>query len=204
VRAAGPVLVTGFGPFPRMPRNPSGALARRLAALPRLRRALGRAPVGLVLPTAYDALPRRLAPALAEGPAAVLMFGVAARALRLRVEVRARNRASRLFPDASGRVSGRLTLDPAGPAERRSRAAAAAVALLRRRGVPVAVSRDAGRYLCNAGYYRALAEPCPVLFVHVPPPRTKRPVRPGRRPDASREERALADLVLLLARLGRA
>ena len=81
---------------------------------------------------------------------------------------------------------------------------ALAVALLRRRGVPVAVSRDAGRYLCNAGYYRALAEPCPVLFVHVPPPRTKRPVRPGRRPDASREERALADLVLLLARLGRA
>jgi pyroglutamyl-peptidase len=27
------ILVTGFGPFPRVPRNPSGALAQRVAAL---------------------------------------------------------------------------------------------------------------------------------------------------------------------------
>ncbi|WP_442919159.1 hypothetical protein [Methylobacterium sp. Leaf118] len=31
------LLVTGFGPFPRVPDNPSARVARRLAALPRLR-----------------------------------------------------------------------------------------------------------------------------------------------------------------------
>ncbi|MEA1833974.1 peptidase C15 [Methylobacterium durans] len=201
---SGRLLVTGFGPFPGMARNPSAALARRLGAMPALRLALGGSPRVLVLRTAYDAIPEILEPALAEAPAAVLMFGVSGRARRMRIEVRARNRASRLFPDATGRRAARLALDPAGPSERTSPAAPAAVAILRRHGVPVAASRDAGRYLCNASYFRALAEPCPVLFVHIPPgPRTRRPR--GARPalDPQRTGRALAAVARMLTRRAR-
>ncbi|WP_336487322.1 peptidase C15 [Methylobacterium nigriterrae] len=200
----GPLLITGFGPFPGMPENPSARLARRLAALPRLGLALGRPPRRLVLRTAYAAIPGALAPALAEAPGAVLMFGVAGRARRMRVETRGTNRASRLFPDASGTISARLAVDPNGPPERRSPAAALALAALRRYGIPAARSRDAGRYLCNASYYRALAEPCPVLFVHIPPePRTRRPRRGRIGPGPERTLRALAEVAVLLMRQGR-
>ena len=200
----GPLLITGFGPFPRMPDNPSAALARRLGALPRLHLALGQRPRVLVLRTRYDAIPETFAPALAEGPVAVLMFGVAGSAKRLRVEMRGRNRASRLFPDASGARPTRLTLAADGPAERRSPVAAAARVILRRHGVPASASRDAERYLCNASYYRALAEDCPVLFLHIPPrPRTRRPRRnrPGTEPQ--RVLWALAEIAAMLARRGR-
>ena len=166
---SGHLLVTGFGPFPRVPVNPSEILARRLAAHPRLRRLLGGLPRLLVLRTAYDAIEESLVPALALGPAAILMFGVATRAKRVRVEMRAINRASRLFPDVSGRMPVRLCLDADGPNQRRSPASIKALTRLRVRDRSCTLSRDAGRYLCNASYYRALQEECPVLFLHIPP-----------------------------------
>lgn len=165
---SGHLLVTGFGPFPRVPVNPSEIVARRLAAHPRLRRLLGGPPRLLVLRTAYDAIEESLVPALAEGPAAILMFGVATRAKRVRVEMRAINRASRLFPDASGRVPTTFDLDTDGPGQRWSPVSIKALTRLRFRGVSCALSQDAGRYLCNASYYRALREGCPVLFLHIP------------------------------------
>ena len=181
------ILITGFGPFPRLPVNPSGALAERVAASPRLRGFRVRA---LVLRTAYAAIEAELAPALAERPDAVLMIGVARRATRVRVEGRALNRASRLAPDAAGRTAGRIVLDPAGPSIRRSAAAVPALVALRARGVPATASLDAGRYLCNAGYYRTLGEDCPALFLHIPmPPLTRRPRKPG-----PRQRGRLADL----------
>ena len=194
-----PLLVTGFGPFPGMPRNPSAALARAIGAA--LRRRAGPRPQVLVLRTAYAAIPGALLPALAERPAAILMLGVASRARRIRVEARARNRASRLYPDASGRVSARLDLDPDGPAARRSTVAAQALAILQRHGLDARASNDAGRYLCNASYYAALAADCPALFVHIPPvPRTARPHRRApARPGRDRQVAALAEVARLMA-----
>lgn len=162
------LLVTGFGPFPGVPRNPSAELATRLAQSARLRRVLGRAPELLMLAVSYAAIPEQLAPALASGPDAILMVGVARRARTIRVEHRARNRASRLYPDASGRTH-TLTLDPLGPARRQSPVAPHIAVGLRRAGISAQVSRDAGRYLCNASYYRVLAEGRPALFLHIPP-----------------------------------
>lgn len=201
------LLVVGFGPFPGVPRNPSGELARAVAGSARLRRVLGEAPRCLVLRTAYAAIGSQLAPALAERPDAVLLFGVARRARRVRVEARARNRVSLLRPDASGRVAARLLLDPEGPAERRSAHAARAVRLLRGHGMEASLSRDAGRYLCNASYFAALAEDRPTLFIHIPmPPSVDRPQRADRarraRP-ADRRLRAFTDLALALARRAR-
>ncbi|KQT57105.1 peptidase C15 [Methylobacterium sp. Leaf456] len=175
------LLITGFGPFPRVPDNPSARVARRLAASPHLRRILGHAPDCLVLDTRYAALDTQLAPALAKNPPALLMIGVAASRRQVCVETRAVNRVSRLFPDATGKVSRRLAFEPGAPALRCSPAAEPVWVALERAGLAVAASRDAGRYLCNASYFRALAQNRPVVFLHIPmPPRTKRPVRAGR------------------------
>ncbi|GJD50096.1 Pyrrolidone-carboxylate peptidase [Methylobacterium crusticola] len=188
------LLITGFGPFPRVPVNPSAALAERLAASRRLALALGGRPDLLVLRTAYASVEGALAPALAAGPGAVLMLGVAGRARSVRVEARALNRGSRLFPDASGRLPAGLALDPEGPLLRRAGALARkAATLLRRHGLRVRLSRDAGRYLCNAAYYRALAEPVPVLFLHIP-----LPPRAGARAAQDRLAAAFAEVARLL------
>lgn len=196
------LLVTGFGPFPTMPRNPSAGLARAVAASRRL--ALHGVRTDLrILATAYAALRRELDPALAGAPDAVLMIGVAGRSPRVRVERRATSRRSTLVPDAAGETPA-AARGPAG--ERRTRVAPVpALRLLREAGVPSRISRDAGRYLCNAAYFRALGRPCPVLFVHVPKPRPPRPgvARPARLGAGLRLAGALVDVALLALRLAR-
>lgn len=199
------VLVTGFEPFPGVPRNPSARLARSLAADARLRR-LGIDATALVLPTTYDAIAREFLPALgAPGLRLVLMLGVAARRRALCIETRAINRASRLMPDASGHAGARLALEPGGPPARSC--PLAAIPLLRRlRGVPARLSRDAGRYLCNAAWFAALGHrPGPrrdasplAIFVHVPLPE-----RPGR-PTLAAIHAALLPLLIEAARQIRA
>ncbi|MGE5166474.1 MAG: hypothetical protein ACM3IH_20950, partial [Sphingobacteriales bacterium] len=97
------ILVTGFGPFPGAPFNPSGPLARRLA---RARRpALAQVKVVThIFATSYAAVDRELPLLIARHkPHALLMLGLAPRARGLRVETRARN-ALALLPDA-GRAS---------------------------------------------------------------------------------------------------
>jgi pyroglutamyl-peptidase len=176
------LLVTGFGPFPGVATNPSGKIARLVAASPRLRR-LGVEAQALVLPTAYASIEGALAPALARGGFdAVLMIGVAGRAKEIRVERRAANRASLLSPDAAGKRRTSLALGP-GSAHRLSAVAASPVLdRLRRHRLACRLSQDAGRYLCNAAYFSALAEPVPVLFLHIPKPPLKRPRRGPARP----------------------
>jgi pyroglutamyl-peptidase len=200
------LLVTGFGPFPLMPRNPSAALARRVAASQRWR-VLGIDVTCRILTTAYSALASELDPALGTAPDAVLMIGVAGRWRRIRVERRGTSRRSMLFPDVSGQTASKP--ESAGPEQRQTRLAPTkALRALRQQALPSRVSRDAGRYLCNASYYRALSRPVPVLFVHIP----KAPrVRPRREPVArsrlSYDQRlaaALIEIGMLLVRQGRA
>lgn len=202
------LLVTGFGPFPGIARNPSAEIARRVAAAPRWRR-LGIAARCLILPTTYAALAEVLEPALAgEAPDAVLMIGVAGRARQVRIERRALNRASLPLPDAAGRRPGGLTLSK-GPAARHLRFSPERLrAALHRRGIACGVSQNAGRYLCNAAYFQALASPVPVLFVHIPkpPPASRRRdgAPPGRLPWSEGLADALADAAALTLRGGRA
>jgi pyroglutamyl-peptidase len=108
------------------------------------------------------------------------MIGVAGRTKRIRVERRAANRASLLSPDASGKRRASLALDP-GPAYRVAAASPARlIRLLRKHRLPCALSQDAGRYLCNACYSSALAEPVPVLLLHIPKPPRRKPRRKAR------------------------
>jgi pyroglutamyl-peptidase len=162
------LLVTGFGPFPLMPRNPSAALARRVAAS----RHWGLAGIDAtcrILTTAYATLPDELDPLLAAMPDAVLLIGVAGRETRIRVERRGTSRRSMLFPDMAGATAAKPM---AGRVDQRWTRLAPIKGLraLRGQDLPSRVSRDAGRYLCNASYFRALALPRPVLFIHIPKP----------------------------------
>src|ERR1700716_2219080 len=94
------ILITGFGPFPGAPFNPTQPLVARLL---RLRRpALSDVELtGHLFPVTYRAVDRKL-PALfgTRQPDALLMFGLASRTPHLRIETRARNAVTTLWPDA--------------------------------------------------------------------------------------------------------
>ena len=95
------VLITGFGPFPGAPFNPSAALAKALAR--RRRPALaGIERATHVFATTYASVDRDLPKLFAQKPDIVLMFGVAGRRRQLCIETRARNAVALLFPDAGG------------------------------------------------------------------------------------------------------
>src|ERR1700730_15207291 len=94
------ILITGFGPFPGAPFNPTQPLVARLL---RLRRpALADVELsGHIFPVTYNAVDREL-PALMRKhrPHALQMFAIAARTRYLRIETRARNAITTLWPDA--------------------------------------------------------------------------------------------------------
>lgn len=166
------VLITGFGPFPGAPTNPSSVLARSLA---RSRR-LGAAKVAAVtLPTQWreaEEFPARLN---REAPDIVLMIGLAARRKALCVEITGRNGSGR-FPDVVRRRPASRVLTPGGPAQIACAARPAALLhAMRGMGVPARLSGNAGGYICNALTYRAYGWARDrgrlAVFVHVPRPR---------------------------------
>jgi len=168
------ILVTGFGPFPGAPFNPTGPLAQRLARLRRLCLASTKI-VPHIFPTSYAAVDRDLPKLIAKHkPDALLMFGLAPRVRALRIETRARNAVS-LLPDAGGIALRRLTIAAGGPAALAMPAPARRLlAAVRAASVPATLSRDAGRYLCNYLCWRATEAagkkggPQVAAFIHVP------------------------------------
>lgn len=166
------ILITGFGPFPGAPINPTSPLVRELARTARL-------PcvklVAHVFETSYAAVDRELPNLLAKHrPDILLMFGLAPRARLLRVETLARNVVSAL-PDASGASLQRQTIVPGAPATLAMPSPARALlTALREAQVPAMLSRDAGSYLCNYLCWRAAEAvaakngPRQAAFIHVP------------------------------------
>jgi pyroglutamyl-peptidase len=187
-------LVIGFGPFPGARKNPSGALARRLGR----RKFVGTRIAAEVLPTTYAAVAKALPALIARRrPDIVLFFGLARRADCLRIETRAVNAQSTLHPDAAGFVPRRRPIAPGAPRRLAARASVRRlVDAARSAQVPVKVSRNAGRYVCNAALFTCLdlarksGRPKRVAFVHIPKPGTRRcgPSRSSR-PIASRSGR---------------
>lgn len=168
------ILITGFGPFPGAPYNPTELLVRQLGRLRRL--ALHDIKVVThVFATSYAAVDRELPTLLAQHkPDALLMFGLAARTKHIRVEMRARN-ALAMLPDATNAALKRHTITPKGPAVQAMTAPMRhLLAAAREARVPTALSRDAGRYLCNYLCWQAAEAvarpngPRLAAFVHVP------------------------------------
>lgn len=169
------ILVTGFGPFPGAPFNPTDALVQHLTRIRRPAFATTRR-VGHVFPTSYSILDEDF-PALVRQhrPDVILMFGLASRTRHLRVETVARNILSASLPDVTGTRPAQSRLAAAKTKALQSGAPCARLLQAARSArVRAALSRDAGRYLCNALYWRALEAvaqpdgPRFAVFIHVP------------------------------------
>ena len=208
------VLLTGFGPFPGAPFNPTAALPQRLAA--RRRPAFAEVErIAHVFRTSYAAVERELPALIARTrPDVVLLFGVATRTKYLRVEMRARNARSPLFPDVDGHRTNSTTIATGKPAVQRSSAPhRILLAALRAQRLPARLSHSAGRYLCNFAYWYALAAAdgsgTPLVqFIHVPTVRRlpMRPARDRRRPtprDLMRAGEAILMTLIVAARARR-
>ncbi len=128
------LLLTGFGPFPGAPDNPTGPLIQALAR--RLRKDGFRVSTH-VFETTYAAVDRDLPRLLKRvRPGALLMFGLANKARGLRVESRARNRIAR-FPDASYAIPKSSVVDADGARSLAIRAPKAALLrAAKSRGLP--------------------------------------------------------------------
>ena len=166
------VLITGFGLFPGVPVNASGALARRLAAAAR-RRYPGIAIHSAVLPTQWRLGPVRAERAITRvQPDIAIHFGVSAQAQGFVIERRAVN-VCLSHADGVGELPPLALLDPNGPKRRAvTLPVAAIVKRLRALGLPAASSDHAGTYLCNAVLYRSLGltvgSRAIAGFVHIP------------------------------------
>jgi pyroglutamyl-peptidase len=169
------ILITGFGPFPGAPFNPTEPLVERLLRLRRPALA-GVEFSSHIFPVTYQAVDRELPQLLAKHrPQALLMFGLASRTCYVRIETRARNAITTLWPDADharvrkGSISGHADAVPFGPHTLKLLRAADAT------GVDARASRDAGSYLCNYLSWRAIEAAGGntglrlAAFVHVPP-----------------------------------
>jgi pyroglutamyl-peptidase len=169
------ILITGFGPFPGAPHNPTMPLVARLT---RLRRpAFSKVDLsGHIFPVIYAAVDRELPQLLVKHrPHALLMFGLASRTPHLRIETRARNAITMLWPDADhtsvrkGSIAGGADAKMFGPHTAKLLRAALGA------GIDARASRDAGSYLCNYLSWRAIEAvvavdgPRLAAFVHVPP-----------------------------------
>ncbi len=152
------ILVTGFGPFPGVVDNPSGDVARAVDG----RTVGGRPVVGLVLPVLWRRGPE-LAIEAANALGAELVVGLGVATTRAVLDVETLGfRGWDPQPDADGCYPD----DRDGPDVVGATLDSAALA----DGLGARISRDAGRYVCNAWLYQ-VARGLPaarVGFVHMP------------------------------------
>ena len=199
------VLIAGFGRFPGAPYNPSAPLARAVARRRRPAFADVRRIVH-IFETSYAAVDRDLPKLLTQHkPDIVLMFGLAGRTNFLRIETRARNARSVLFPDVSGYQPMEREIAPGQAPLRGNAPFTRLFAASRASRTPTRLSRDAGRYLCNYVYWRGLeasrsGTPL-VQFIHIPPVArgARRPARKRRPSPAALARAGEAILLALLA-----
>jgi pyroglutamyl-peptidase len=204
------ILITGFEPFPGAPFNPTGPLVERLMKL--RRPALADVErIGHIFPVAYGAVDRDLPQLVKQhAPDALLMFGLAARTPHVRIETRARNDITTIWPDAGHT---KITLGKIAPGGPRALEFGPHTALLLRAaqdtGVPSASSRNAGRYLCNYLSWRAIEQvsgarnnsqhPRLAAFIHVPlVPRGTPQIHIGAKPRVTLDDLVDAGEAILL------
>lgn len=169
------ILVTGFGPYPGTPDNPSEHLVRAIA------KGGTRLPAGTrlaahILATSWTSVAQTLPRLLeAEQPDIAIHFGHAASARGFRLEEVARNRADAM-EDVEGRLPARRLIQAHAPRLLRTDLAIDTILLrLRALGLEAELSCDAGNYLCNNVYYLSMTyakgrlHPGQSLFVHIPP-----------------------------------
>jgi pyroglutamyl-peptidase len=183
------ILVTGFEPFGGEAINASWEAARKLDGWN-----VGEfAAVARLLPCAYDASVKELVRAMEIlRPEAVLMTGQAARRGVVSVERFARNLDDAAAPDNLGALRNAVAISAGAPERLEAAAPVKAIAgAIREAGIPARVSRNAGGFVCNHLYFRALqylrdeGRATPTVFVHLP-------ATPGQAPPAASARRLTA------------
>jgi len=172
--AAPRILLTGFGPFPGAPENPTSWLVDRLAGDPPKGEGIG-AFRAEVLDVEYHSVgPRLSALGQAFMPDIAIHFGLAQEARGFRLERIARNSHADARPDQAGRLPADLRVC-AGPDNLPSTLPLDAIAgALSAENLPVEWSDDAGGYLCNTVFVLSRFHACEGLrpamsgFIHVP------------------------------------
>ena len=168
------ILMTGFGPFPGAPFNPTMKLVERLMQL--RRPAFDDVDLSShIFHVTYATVDRELPQLLKKHrPHALLMFGLADRTSFLRVETRARNAVTTIFPDADGTRVGKGSIAADADAMMFGQHTAKLLRVAISTGIDARASRDAGAYLCNYLSWRAIEatqqEKGPQLaaFIHIP------------------------------------
>lgn len=162
------VLVTGFENFDGVPSNPS---ERLVAALPA--KIAGVEIRKEVLSVDVETVQAQLTPLYAERPAIAVHLGVAARRKQISLEQRAANWIAFDTPDNAGhRESGRPIKHDAPELIQTRLPIDAIEKRLSARGIPVNISRNAGRFICNLVMFdslRRLPTSVQTGFIHVPP-----------------------------------
>lgn len=168
------ILITGFGPFPGAPFNPTMPLVTRLTAL--------RRPAfdsvefsGHIFHVTYATVDRELPELIASlRPDAMLSFGLADRTPFMRIETRARNAVTTTFPDADRNRARKGSIVDGADAMLFGPHTAKLLRAARATGIDARPSRDAGSYLCNYLSWRSIEAvrrvngPRLAAFVHIP------------------------------------
>ena len=168
------ILITGFGPFPGAPFNPTMPLVTRLTAL--RRPAFDNVEFSShIFHVTYASVDRELPELIASlRPDAMLSFGLADRTPFMRIETRARNAVTTTFPDADRNRARKGSIVDGADAMLFGPHTAKLLRAARATGVDARASRDAGSYLCNYLSWRSIEAvrrvngPRLAAFVHIP------------------------------------
>jgi len=165
------VLITGFGAFPGVERNPTEELIRSVQSEDSHNGTRHQ-----VLPVSFTTVFEHLNKSVeAYSPTKILHLGVASEATEVRIETRAVNHIVSRVPDIDGRQPRNARIDRSQPQEHclaGSPRADSILTSIQGVGYPVCRSADAGRYVCNALFYSSLASygnSKEVTFIHLPP-----------------------------------
>ena len=159
------MLISGFDAFGALTTNPTEALVERLASS-------GTDIQSIILPTSFSrSWPHLRDQIISTQATSVVMFGYAASADGLRVERRALNSCRLSSTDNDGNHPTKV-ISPSGPSQLYSTVRDSFWQEVNAVGKRVSVSNNAGGYVCNYVYFRALQfahsldRRLPVLFVH--------------------------------------
>ena len=155
------ILVTGFEPFLDNDINPSKELVES---------SLFASFDTMILPVSYGKARESLLLAIDSiNPDLVLSFGLASSRKGITIEKKAINMLDAKCPDADGVTKRKEIIDPSLPPSLVTEfPLEELVNALKKDGIPLSISLDAGRYICNEVFFTSLAQKPLSLFVHLP------------------------------------
>ncbi|MCW4466714.1 pyroglutamyl-peptidase I [Glutamicibacter sp. MNS18] len=159
------ILVTGFEPFGQDSINASAQVLERLPS-----RLAGHRISTAILPVSFSRTGPALEAALVQHrPDALICLGEAGGRTRITPELWAYNLDKARIADNDGQRPDSTPIATDGPERVRATLdPEPMLQALHEIGLPAALSRDPGRFLCNHTAYRAYRSAVPALFIHLP------------------------------------